>query len=404
MSAAKSLPDAWRLVKFGDVVSCINKTSRDPSSDGLDHIVGLDHLDSDSLPIRRWDLLKDLPDGTSFTRRFRAGQVLFGKRRAYQRKVAVPDFDGICSGDILVFEPKADDLCPNFLPYLVQSYGFFDHALGTSAGSLSPRTKWQELAKYEFALPPIGEQERLVELLSAAEELVGDRQMALSAVAPLRESLIEEAIWDPLKESWACPRLAVETLVTESPRNGISPPGSEQGIGTPTVSISAIQDGRFRNTSDVRKWCLPDRDVSDYQVTNGDAFVVRGNGNRSLVGRIGWCDGEPLEHCIYPDLLIRVRFDSTVISPLLATEIWNSRRVHDELLARAKSSNGIYKVNGKDIKAHQLPVPPSDVQGKLEAAAGAVRSLEAQINSCLVNDRAARSALREALLRGQTRV
>ena len=165
-----SIPKGWRVVNFGDVVDNMNETTRDPEAIGLDRVVGLDHMDPDSLPLKRWDNLSDLHEGTSFTRVFGAGQVLFGKRRAYQRKVSLPDFDGICSGDILVFQPKNTELLSEFLPYLVQSDGFFDHALGTSAGSLSPRTKWQELAKYEFALPPIAEQHRIIKLMLAIDE------------------------------------------------------------------------------------------------------------------------------------------------------------------------------------------------------------------------------------------
>lgn len=165
-----SLPKGWRFVKFGDVVDNLNESTRDPEAIGLDRVVGLDHMDPESLPLKRWDNFSDLHEGTSFTRVFRAGQVLFGKRRAYQRKVSLPDFDGICSGDILVFQPKNAELLPEFLPYLVQSDGFFDHALGTSAGSLSPRTKWQELAKYEFSLPPITEQHRIIKLISLIDE------------------------------------------------------------------------------------------------------------------------------------------------------------------------------------------------------------------------------------------
>jgi len=171
MSEITQYPDGWHVVKFGDVVTDVNRTTRDPITEGLNRIVGLDHMDSESLPLRRWDLLKDLPDGTSFTRTFRSGQVLFGKRRAYQRKVSVPEFDGICSSDILVFETASPNMLQRFLPYLVQSNGFFEHALGTSAGSLSPRTKWQELAKYEFALPPVAEQRAIVELLSTVDEV-----------------------------------------------------------------------------------------------------------------------------------------------------------------------------------------------------------------------------------------
>ena len=63
-------------------------------------------------------------------------------------------------------------MLPELLPFLIQSEGFFQKALATSAGSLSPRTKFKELADYEFLLPPKAEQKRLVELLWAADEVV----------------------------------------------------------------------------------------------------------------------------------------------------------------------------------------------------------------------------------------
>ena len=181
----------WPKVKFGDVVRNVNATTKDPASIGLERVVGLDHMDPESLPLKRWDELSDLNEGTSFTRIFRSGQVLFGKRRAYQKKVSVPDFDGICSGDILVFEPASDLLLPDFLPYIVQSDGFFEHALGTSAGSLSPRTKWQELAKYEFVLPPVEEQRLIGDLLAKIDATL--KGYGNLETGSLVQSLIEEA-------------------------------------------------------------------------------------------------------------------------------------------------------------------------------------------------------------------
>ena len=95
-------------------------------------------------------------DGVTFTSVFKPGQVLFGKRRAYQRKVAVADFTGVCSGDIYVLESQdASALLPGLLPFICQTDAFFEHAVGTSAGSLSPRTNWKSLADFEFALPPM---------------------------------------------------------------------------------------------------------------------------------------------------------------------------------------------------------------------------------------------------------
>ena len=99
-----------------------------------------------------------MADGTPITRRCRPGQVLFGKRRAYQRKVAVAEFDAVVPGVIYVLAPKGNRLLPELLPFLCLSERFFQHAVGTSAGSLSPRTNWSSLASFEFDLPPLDQQ------------------------------------------------------------------------------------------------------------------------------------------------------------------------------------------------------------------------------------------------------
>ncbi|MDY0071116.1 MAG: restriction endonuclease subunit S, partial [Thauera sp.] len=160
-----ALKPGWKRVKFGDVVRLSKARSKNPLGDGLERYVGLEHLEPGDLRIRRWG---DVADGVTFTNVFQPGQVLFGKRRAYQRKVAVADFSGVCSGDIYVLESKdAQVLLPELLPFICQTDAFFEHAVGTSAGSLSPRTNWTSLAGFEFALPPVEEQKRLVELLGS---------------------------------------------------------------------------------------------------------------------------------------------------------------------------------------------------------------------------------------------
>src|SRR5258708_4832309 len=178
------------MVRFGDVVRNVDISERDPLTNGIERYVGLDHIDPESLHIKRWGQIED---GTSFTRKFLRGQVLFGKRRAYQRKVAVAEFDGICSGDILVFEAK-DNLLPELLPFIVQSDPFYEHALSTSAGSLSPRTKWKELAAYDFALPPKDEQRRIADILWAAEETISSMQSTLEHLKFVKKLISDELI------------------------------------------------------------------------------------------------------------------------------------------------------------------------------------------------------------------
>ena len=185
--------ESWEQVAFGKVVLNKNENTSDPSLEGLSRVVGLDHMDSESLPLVRWSELGDLPDGTTFTRRFHAGQVLFGKRRSYQKKVSFPDFDGVCSGDILVFESlDSKRLLPGFLPLLVQSDPFMDFAISTSAGSLSPRTKWSDLSKFEFFLPSLKNQEEIVEVISAIDMTIESYQnMSLYSY---RESIVHELL------------------------------------------------------------------------------------------------------------------------------------------------------------------------------------------------------------------
>ena len=199
--STQSLKPGWKMVKFGEVVKNANLVERDPEANGVERIVGLEHIDPENLHVRRWN---SVVDGTSFTRKFVPGQTLFGKRRAYQRKVAYAEFEGICSGDILTFEPKNRKvLLPELLPFICQSDAFFDHALDTSAGSLSPRTSWTALKDFEFSLPPLDEQKRIAEILWAADEAVESWNSCQSSLQRLIESVVEETAKNARDKGWA---------------------------------------------------------------------------------------------------------------------------------------------------------------------------------------------------------
>jgi type I restriction enzyme S subunit len=182
----------WQRVKFGEVVRLNKETCKDPEASGIERVIGLENLEPGDLRVRSW---ADVADGTTFSNRVRPGQVLFGKRRAYQRKVAVADFDAICSGDIYVFE-TADSkrLLPELLPFICQTEAFFEYAVGTSAGSLSPRTNWKSLAEYDLVLPPLEEQRRIQQLATATTDTWNSLEGAVLAARNAETALIEEFI------------------------------------------------------------------------------------------------------------------------------------------------------------------------------------------------------------------
>ena len=140
----------WRKVKLGDVVIEPKESVKDPIAEGIEHVIGLEHIDTGDIHLRR---SANIEESTTFTKKFHKDDVLFGRRRAYLKKAAQASFSGICSGDITVMRVK-ENLLPELLPFVINNEKFFDYAITHSAGSLSPRVKFKDLANYEFLLPP----------------------------------------------------------------------------------------------------------------------------------------------------------------------------------------------------------------------------------------------------------
>lgn len=354
----KTLKSGWRWVRFGDVVRLPKTKSKDPLADGFERYVGLEHLEPGDLRIRSYG---NVADGVTFTSVFQPGQVLFGKRRAYQRKVAVADFTGVCSGDIYVLETKDPQiLLPELLPFICQTEEFFEHAVGTSAGSLSPRTNWTSLSSFEFALPPKNEQSRLVTLLNTIEECLSSLSEAEIATRTLELAKLDIA-FTSIPNSCL---VSVSDLIHMGPKNGFSPKTNAEKRGYPTLSIGAVRDGQIVADGNVKYADISEKDALNFRLKTNDVLVVRGNGNKYLTGKCGIVDAIP-DGCFYPDLLIKLEFKQSLIRPEFAVLQWNSPGAHNFLLTRAKTTNGIWKINGADIRKHMLKVPDLSKQDAL---------------------------------------
>lgn len=190
MSDKKNLKPGWKVWRFGQMATNVNVRIDNPSESGMEHYVGLEHLDADSLKIRRWGT----PDDVEATKlMFKKGDIIFGRRRAYQRKLGVAEFDGICSAHAMVLRAKSEVVVPEFLPLFMQSDLFMNRAIEISVGSLSPTINWKAMAVQEFALPPIEQQRRVVRLLSSVEDLSETVLQALTASTKLRKSAVLNA-------------------------------------------------------------------------------------------------------------------------------------------------------------------------------------------------------------------
>lgn len=191
-------------VKLGDV-AIERKQTYKGYKDNIPS-VGLEHLIPGEVRLSKWDMNVD----NTFTKGFTKGQILLGRRRAYLKKAVIAPFDGICSGDITTIEAIPNKIREDLLPFIIQNDRFFDYATKGSAGSLSPRVKWEYLKDYEFDLPPIEEQERLAKLLWAAYELKESYKKLIVATDEMVKAQFIEMFGNPLssQQKWPVGKLS----------------------------------------------------------------------------------------------------------------------------------------------------------------------------------------------------
>ena len=147
----------------------INSTQKKkPTEEDKVYYIGLEHIDPGCFDVVRWG--SDVaPTGDKLL--MQKGDVLFGKRRAYQRKVAIAPFDGIFSAHGMVLRPNLKVIDANYFPFFISSDKFMDTAVRISVGGLSPTINWKDLARQEFELPSLDEQKVLAYKLWAAYRL-----------------------------------------------------------------------------------------------------------------------------------------------------------------------------------------------------------------------------------------
>lgn len=170
--------------KFEDIIFNITEKKKPSDEDKLNYI-GLEHLESGSLFINSWGSERT-PDGEKIV--MKKGDVLFGKRRAYQKKVAISPCDGIFSAHGMVLRPKEDVICKDFLPFFISSDTFLNEAIRISVGGLSPTINWKDIKELEFELPSIEDQKIISDKLWAAYELKRSYQDMIKATDEMVKS------------------------------------------------------------------------------------------------------------------------------------------------------------------------------------------------------------------------
>jgi type I restriction enzyme, S subunit len=270
----------WKQVKFGDVVEQ-SKEKVDPSNGDVSRVVAGEHMESDNLKIRRWGAVDDGYLGPAFHRRFRPGQVLYGSRRTYLRKVAVADFDGVCSNTTFVLGSKAENqLLTEFLPWIMTSEPFHAFAIAESKGSVNPYVNFSDLAAFEFELPPIEQQQALADTLWAAQKAITASADLVRATEVVRRQHLQHRMQLIAETGTTVP---LDSLVEDGRPicYGILMPGMDTEGGVPVVKVRDFPDGYIRTTGLLRTAPEIAADYKRSTLRPGDLLIsIRGTVGR----------------------------------------------------------------------------------------------------------------------------
>ena len=333
------------MVKLGEVAREYKETCKGDKGDLP--IVGLEHLIPEDINLTCWSDDKE----NTFTKMFRKGHVLFGRRRAYLKKAAVAPFDGICSGDITVIEAIEDKLYPGLLPFIIQNDALFDFAVGKSAGSLSPRVKWQHLQDYEFFLPEMAKQKELAELLWAMDRTKQAYKQLISATDELVKSQFIEMFGDVITNQKSLPTALIgdvaECYAGATPSTKVSAYWENATI--PWMSSGEVHNGRITSTEKKISQAGYDSCSTKMVPANSVVIALAGQGKTRgtvAITEIDLCTNQSL-CCIIPN--------SSIISDYL---YYHLKLRYDEMRNLAGISEGRGGLNLKLIQGIRVLVPP----------------------------------------------
>lgn len=318
--------------------------------------VGLEHIDSDGSFVG----MKGVIAGELASNKLRFGpkHILFGKLRPYLRKTALPDFEGICSTDIVPIlpGPRVDR---SYLFHFLRHPKTVEQAVLRCAGANLPRLSPRDLSAFEVPVPPLQEQRRVADILDKADTIRRKRKEAIALTEELLRSAFLDMFGDPMvnPKKWAMRPLG--ELLLMPLRNGLSP-ASGGGYPARVLTLSAITRGRFDGKA-VKDGFFAVDPWGDVRLDARDFLICRGNGNLGMVGSGAFPSASDAS-VVFPDTMIAARVDEGVITPSYLTSVWTSALVRRQLEAGARTTNGTYKINQSCIEAIRLPVPGREVQ------------------------------------------
>jgi len=309
----------------------------------------------------------------------RRGDFCINSRSDRKGSSGLSELDGTVSLITTVMTPRAT-IDGAFAHHLLRSYPFQEEYYRWGKGIVADlwSTNFSAMANITLPIPPLEEQKQIAAFLdhetTRMDRLITLQERLIELLKEKRQAVISQAVTKGLDPSVSMKKSGIQSL-SEVPshwrvqklawnlssplKNGVSPPINTEG-SIPSFSIAAVRNGIVTLEGNLKFADIGEAESESFRVRKGDILALRGNGNRTLVGSAGILLEEPPEHCIYPDILIRIRLVETVHPQFLIALLNTALRTEIELSARTAS--GVWKISGEALKALRMPLPSSAEQ------------------------------------------
>jgi type I restriction enzyme, S subunit len=157
----------WISCSIGDLIK-LSKEKFEPLKGENKILLGLEHIEKHTGRILGQDTSKNTKSTKTV---FRSGDVLYGRLRPYFNKITIPDFDGVCSTDILVFQ-ETTNILNTFLKYFLMQGSFVKFTNQNMTGVGLPRISFGKISEFMIQLPSLMEQEQIVSQIELGFSLI----------------------------------------------------------------------------------------------------------------------------------------------------------------------------------------------------------------------------------------
>lgn len=359
----------WQLVKFGDI-AIQQKQTVDRENTELTRYVKGEHMYSEDLHLREWGELKDEYLGPAFIRKFEEGDILYGSRRTYLRKVVLAPFEGITSNTTFVVKANETKIDKRLLPYIMKSEGFTQHSIKNSKGSVNPYVNWKDLANYEFLLPSTEHQTFIADLLDSIDELIETEKFTYTKLNLNLEANIEAQIHGVELEGKTINQVLDElvTNVDVLPLSKLGKIFKGKGIaksevvetGLPCIRYGELYTKHHRIIRKYHSFITKESASKSIELKKGDVLLAGSGETISEIGKSASFIGEETVYAGSDIIIFRPdNMDEKYLGYLM-----NSILVRQQL-NKVGTGATVMHIYGSDIEKIRVPIIDKDKQKEI---------------------------------------